>query len=339
MAVGFVLDSAGLKEISGSLETLLLYFYFFSAGILIILIHLSDARWAGKRIVQIVRPWLPITFQFIIGSWYSAFLVFYSHSASLSASWPFLIILFILFAGTEIFHRYQDRLVFQNALYFFAIFSFATSQLPLFLGTIGTVPFLLSGLASVLIFAFFLWLLYVAGPARLKLAKNRIIVAVSSIFIVINVFYFAHLLPPLPLILRDIGVYHSVSPHGGAYAVAGEGSSFLSHFLGGETVHIQKGGTAFVFSSVFTPIAIKTNLIHRWQQWDTHARAWETRSVITFPVSGGRDEGYRGFSEIPGIPEGEWRVSVETPDGALIGQISFTVIYTSEEPELVHNSL
>ncbi len=337
MAGGFLLDNAALKDIVGFSETLLLTFYFISAGLLIIGIHYADTRlhsWLVKA-----RPWLVISFQIIIGSWYSAFLVFYSHSASVSASWPFLLILFVLFAGTEIFKHYQDRLAFQNAMYFFAIFTYATAVVPIFVGAVGTTAFFESGAVSVLLFAVFLRILYRVGPARLKAAGKRVIVAVASVFILINVFYFAHLLPPLPLELKDIGVYHTLVKESGAYAVGGEPTSLVSHFFGDDVVHIQAGNPVYVFSSVYTPVAIHTDLVHRWQYWDTTQKQWVTTSVISFPVVGGRDEGYRGFSEISGIREGAWRVSVETPDGALIGRIAFSVVYVPAEPPLVQSTL
>lgn len=334
MAAGFLLDNAALKDIVGLPETILLTFYFFSAGLLIVGIHFADTR--SHPFLVKVRPWLPFAFQVIIGSWYSAFLVFYSHSASLSTSWPFLVILFIIFAGTEIFKSYQDRLAFQNAMYFFAIFTYATAIVPLFTGTLGTAVFLLSGAVSLAFFAVFFLLLHATGPARLKAASTRIMTSVGVVFLVINGFYFAHLLPPLPLTLKDIGVYHTIVKASDTYAAAGEETSFIAHFFGNETVHVQQGEAVYVFSSVFTPIAIKTTLVHRWQYWNASARTWVTTSLISFPITGGRDEGYRGFSFIDGIPAGLWRVSVETPDGALIGRAEFTVTYVPQEPPLVN---
>lgn len=337
MGVGFLLDNAALKEINGFRETLLLTFYFFSTGLLILAIHLADTR--EHPGLKKSRPWLVLALQIIIGSWYSAFLVFYSHSASLSASWPFLVILFFLFAGTEVFKTYQDRLAYQNALYFFAIFTYATAVVPLALGSIGTTEFLVSGIVSAVLFAGFFWFLYVLGPARLKGAAKRVVSVVAVVYVLINIFYFAHLLPPLPLMLRDIGVYHSVTKEGDTYTAEGESVSFLSRFFGNEVIHIVQGEPAYVFSAVYTPIAIKTNLIHRWERYDGSQKKWVTVSVVSYPVEGGRDEGYRGYSELPNIFPGEWRVSVETPGGALIGRIAFTVEYISKEPAFTESVL
>jgi hypothetical protein len=337
MAVGFLLDNAALKEINGLPETLLLTFYFFATGLLIIAVHLAEVREYPR--LKRARPWLLLALQVVIGSWYSAFLVFYSHSASFSATWPFLVILFFLFAGTEIFKSYQDRLAYQNALYFFAIFTYATALVPLVLGSVGTLAFLVSGAVSAALFTGFFWLLYVLGAARLRAARLRVVSAVAVVFAIINIFYFAHLLPPLPLTLRDIGVYHSVTKSGDAYAAKGEPSGFLARFFGDEAVHVVKGDPVFVFSSVYTPITVKTTLIHRWERYDETQKKWVAASLVEYGVQGGRDEGYRGYSELPRIPAGQWRVSVETPNGALIGRIGFRVEYAAEEPALVQSTL
>ncbi len=334
MILGFIADNLFLRRPDLLPETLLIYFYLVSSGLLIFLIHLAaEGIWKGK-FAAFLRPWLPIALQFIFGSWFSAFFVFYSRSASLGASWFFLLILLAIFVGTEIFRKYRDRLALQNAIYFFGIFSFSVFALPLALGTVGTGVFLLSGVVSVVVFCVFFGLLLLTGPSRLGPSASRILGSVAAIFIFMNVFYFAHLLPPLPLSLKDIGVYHSVVRTGAGYQALGEHRSLVSSLLGSQAVHIRKGDAVYVFSSVFTPVAIRTNLVHRWERWDASQKGWIVTSTVSFPVSGGRDGGYRGFSVIEGIPEGEWRVSVETPDRQLIGRITFTVESVPEEPAL-----
>lgn len=339
MAVGFLLDNTFLRRADLGPETLLLYFYLASSGLLIFGIHLAEEGvWKGKYALSL-RPWLPILLQGISGSMFSAFLVFYGRSASLLASWPFLLVLFLVFAGTEIFHSYHDRLAFQSAIYFFGIFSFCIYTVPLLVGRIGEDVFFLSGLAAFFIFAIFFALLFFTGPKRLRASALKISAAVGAVFLLINVFYFTHLLPPLPLSLRDIGVYHVVAKTNIGYVVFGEQESWLSDFLGVTDVHILPGQAVYVYSSVFTPIVIKTDVVHLWEYWNSTKGVWVQNTRIEFPVVGGADGGYPGFSEIDGIPPGLWRVSVETPDGRLIGRVEFTVEYVSVAPSLTYDVL
>jgi hypothetical protein len=74
--------------------------------------------------------------------------------------------------------------------------------------------------------------------------------------------------------------------------------------------------------------------VHRWQWYDPAEKAWVTKSVIIYPIIGGRDGGYRGYSLLPISDAGSWRVNIETNDGRLIARLPFTVeIVASSSPE------
>lgn len=339
MVGGFIADNLGLHRADLPFDTGLLYFYIASAGLLILTVHLIEEGIWRRRWTVSARPWLLLALQVIFGSTMSAFLVFYSHEASFSASWPVLLVLFAIFAGTEIFKHYQDRLGYQYALYFFSVFSFAVYTVPVFVGTIGTGIFLLAGALATAAFVFFALLLYATGRQRFRKAAPRVFASAAFVLILMNVLYFTHLLPPLPLALKNIGIFHSIEHTTAGYVTEGEPPSLFEELFGLDTVHIRAGETVFVGSSVFTPLALKTNIVHRWERWDTTKNAWVTNTIITFPIIGGNDGGYRGYSDIPGIPAGEWRVSVETPDGAVIGRVTFMVVYVSAEPPLVQGVL
>ena len=75
----------------------------------------------------------------------------------------------------------------------------------------------------------------------------------------------------------------------------------------------------------------------RWERFDEPTNKWVQVSTIRFPVVGGRDGGYRGFSFQPSVSGGKWRVNVETPQGRLIGRISFDVIEVAANPPLVES--
>ncbi|MDO8590949.1 MAG: DUF2914 domain-containing protein, partial [bacterium] len=47
--------------------------------------------------------------------------------------------------------------------------------------------------------------------------------------------------------------------------------------------------------------------------------------LIQFPIVGGRDEGFRGYSIKSSVFPGRWRVDVETAEKNLIGRVEFTV--------------
>ena len=87
----------------------------------------------------------------------------------------------------------------------------------------------------------------------------------------------------------------------------------------------------YAYSSVFAPTALSTHIVHHWEHKE--GGQWATVSTVPFSIVGGRDGGYRGYSELPVFAEGEWRISVETTRGQLIGRESFVVVFVTSTPE------
>jgi hypothetical protein len=135
----------------------------------------ADLRGAHRQVASepVAQPerrfrlsvWLPAATQFALGGLWSGFLVFYSRSAVLAASWPFLLLLVVFLIGNEIFRRYHSRLVFASLLLFFGLYSYAVFVVPLFTRSIGQITFLASGACAVVAYYFFLRLLWVLDRA------------------------------------------------------------------------------------------------------------------------------------------------------------------------------
>ena len=85
---------------------------------------------------------------------------------------------------------------------------------------------------------------------------------------------------------------------------------------------------------MFAPTKLSATIVHNWQWFDESKSRWVSLSDIAFPISGGRDEGYRGYSTKNVVPEGHWRVDVQTENGRVIGRIKFNVTYVEELPRL-----
>ena len=168
--------------------------------------------------------------------------------------------------------------------------------------------------------------------------------SILGVFIVVNGLYFSNLIPPLPLSLKDGDIYHSLvvnSP--GNYTVTDEADNasglasvdFLARFFSlSQTVHVMPGDPLYAYTAVFSPTSLNTNVIHEWQYYDATSSAWVTRGRILLPVIGGRDGGYRTFSEETVVTAGAWRVDVETPSGQIIDRLRFNVVVQNAEPAL-----
>jgi hypothetical protein len=90
-------------------------------------------------------------------------------------------------------------------------------------------------------------------------------------------------------------------------------------------MRVEPGGSLSAYSAVFAPIQLKTNIVHVWRRYDEAAETWRTESTVAFRIVGGREGGYRGYSIRSKPASGKWRVDIQTPEGALIGRLAFSV--------------
>jgi hypothetical protein len=331
---GFVLDNLAYPYASLDWINTLFMGFLVIAAVCIILNHLlhKDRADAAPSWRNPFYTLLPLIAQFFIGGLLSGCLILYARSATFGVSWPFLLILFAIFVGNEVLQKYRERLAFHTIQFFFTLYAYAVFALPVAEGKMGASIFLLSGAVSVAIFAFFLGILWLVGEKRLKESLRRILISCGVIFILVNVFYFTGILPPLPLALKDAGIYHAVVHTGIGYSVQAEESVWAP--FSPEVVHYAPGSTLFAYSAVFAPISLTTPIVHRWQKYNDVTRAWDTLASTAFSITGGRDTGYRGYSSLAGITPGAWRVSIETLNGGVLGRIRFNVEEVQVEPTL-----
>ena len=279
-----------------------------------------------KTKLDTLFEWLPVATQFALGGLWSGFLVFYGRSAALAASWPFILLLALFLVGNEVFRRYRSRLVFSSLLFFFALYSYAIFVVPVFTKTMGKYTFIGSGILALLVFYFFLQVLALAGRERYRQSRWRIWGGVIAIFATMNLFYFARLLPPLPLAAAETGIYTGVKHQGQSYIVTGEAQPwYIRAGFASPTIQITADQPLYLYAAVFAPIKLATRVSHIWQWYDPAHKHWMTQSIVTFAINGGREGGYRAYSIKRKPKAGEWRVNVESIDHRLIARVKFIV--------------
>ena len=162
-----------------------------------------------------------------------------------------------------------------------------------------------------------------------------LIFSVGAIYVATNILYFFNLIPPIPLSLKDGGVFHSISRNAaGAYILGFEDSGWLSYVSVREKIHVRAGDPVYAFSSIFSPTSFNTAILHEWQYHDANLNEWRTANTVGLSVTGGRDGGYRTYSLKENINPGKWRVNVKTSRGQIIGRLRFDVIATDVPPSL-----
>lgn len=303
-------------------------------------LHLIEERAEHGRPRPRWRPVLPFATQFALGGFWSGFVFFYGRAGVLSASWPYLALLVAILIFNEVLKKYHDRLIFTNVLFFFALFSYAIFAVPLYTGSIGEGDFILAGIAAAAFFALFELLLYFLGRRRYRSGARAIGIGALIVYILINFFYFTGVLPPLPLSLKAGGIYHSVAHEPPSYLALAEPESFSVRFgLEDPTLYLPLPGPLYAYSAVFAPIALATTITHRWEWYDPNSKQWVTEAAVAYPIAGGRDGGYLGYSAKSIDMAGKWRVLIETIDGRVIGDLGFTVVAASTTPPLTQELL
>jgi hypothetical protein len=330
---GFITDllTFGLLDIPA--VTLLFAAYLVIAVVLTSVAHYTHGK-AESGLMYGVSVLAPLFAQFVFGSLLSGFVIFYTRSAELSISWPFIILLLVVFFGNEVFRNYRSHLIFQTILLYFCLYSFVVFAIPVYVGKISTLLFLISTLVTIALFAFYLSILKWISWKRLKQSLKGIVVSVSAVTGVVVASYLTGVLPPIPLTLKAGGIYHAIEYSNGSYTAQGEDPQ-LWYDPRPEVVHHTSGTPLYAYSAVFAPGSFTTSIVHVWERYDETTKKWNIESTVAFPLSGGREGGYRGYSLKYDPQPGEWRVLVQTLNGQTIGDFRFTVENIAQKPELI----
>lgn len=322
---GFVVDIITFRNINLSLSQIILSVHLVIVAVSIFI--LSTPYRGQGRFLGFIHSWLPVLLQYSTGNLLSAFLVLYSGSGSLVQSWPFFALVFVAAIGNEGLRLDKYLLPFRTTLFYLNLLLFFALSVPIFVHSISTWSFLVSIAVATTVFAVYAYL----GRFTLKnsfgasfegIEKNAI--AALVIFVAL---YFTNLIPPIPLSIKTIDFYHTVYKTGDTYVAVDEERSFLERFLalGGVTLTLSEGADAYVYTAIFAPARLGTSVAHRWQKYDDTEGEWITTNIVPFPILGGREGGYRGFSFTVDPTPGRWRVSVETEGGQTIGRAYVTI--------------
>jgi hypothetical protein len=324
---GFLLDNFVFLDRVDSLQSyILLTSYLVLAAAGIALLHLIETGRLKARPFLAIAPFVPVVIQFAFGGLFSGFLSVYSRSASVAVSWIFVLVIAALLLGNERFRKRYTDFAFQVGVYFVTLFSFFIFFLPIIFHRIGSEMFVLSGIISLALISLMLVLMYRLVPEVVSRERTRVARAIGIIFVVFNILYFTNAIPPLPLALKHGGVYHAAVRDGDVYRLTAEPVPWYKRYLLYNTLyHRTAGESAYVYTAIFAPSGLSTVIVHEWQYKDASGK-WVTVAKVPFSIHGGRDAGYRGYSEKSALTPGKWRVNVLTEDGRIIGRVGFTVV-------------
>jgi len=264
---------------------------------------------------------------FMLGTLLNVYTIFYFKSGSFVSSLYFLALLALLLFLNEVRPAQISKNFLRNALFGLCLISYMNILIPILAKTMGLSIFLLSIVIAYTIHHFFLRFL----KSRIK---NRILfkdVQLPFIFVITlySLLYFFKVLPPVPLSMKNIGIYHSIKKEGNQYKLGITRSKWLFWQSGDQNFEARPGDRINCFVQIFSPTRFQDQLTVRWF-FKNPKLGWEPRDAVPLSIIGGREDGYRGFIAKANYEAGDWRVSVETTDGREVGRIHFEVTQSSD---------
>ncbi|MDP2153389.1 MAG: DUF2914 domain-containing protein [Methylotenera sp.] len=329
---GFVWDALTIGHNVVASDLWIFAGYLLCAAIILYLIgHPISIENSEGRLVSIFkrhyRPRVPyFLLQFLFGSLFSALFILYFKSSSHWLSWLMSLVLAVLLVANEFLESEYKRFTLSWSMFGLCAMLLFNFALPFTLGSINEIWFYLSTLLG----ASLAFWLYRKTPNQLGSIKP-----VAAIAVLLMLAYAADMIPPVPLVKRDVVMAFELDKIDGQYRLVHQPSIWwMFWYTASNDLKMVEGQRVYCFSSIFAPPGLNTKLYHRWQHYNKK-QGWVTQSHIGFDLSGGRHAGFRGYTYKNNLAEGDWRVSVETENEKTITIHKFSIRYVETAPRRV----
>jgi hypothetical protein len=332
--IGFIFDALMLQRIDEFFTIAQQAVYLMISAILIRVEFIESQR-EIKVPTWLKKPWhyREDVLHFLMGTLLNAYTLFFFKSASAITSFAFIVLLVILLILNEFGRFGKSQTQVHVALLSLCLIAYLVTLVPIVLGFIGLIPFLLANLCTIAVFWLYRnWVRPVLATDP-KMLRTHLEYPFMGIIGVFALLYFLHMIPPVPLSVQYMGIYHDVQKtDAGDYQLTytRPDSYFWQH--GDQTFIARPGDAIFCFARVFSPARFKDQLQVRWLFKDPK-NGWQTSDTIGFQIVGGREEGFRGVTRKGNFQPGTWRVQIETKDGHEVGRLGFTVENDTTEAE------
>ncbi len=331
---GFVFDLLTLSEIDDSFAILQQFIYLTLIGVIVYFNFLAADRPANAPF-QPVRwlkwPWdyRDLALHFLLGSLLSIYSLFFFKSASFFSSIVFVLFLAAVMVANELKSVKGGGMPIKLALFMLCLFCFFSILVPILLGFIGWLPFLLAFALT----SFFLYIFYrgLRGRISAHALKKQLLWPGAGVLGTFFLLYLLAWIPPVPLSAKKMGIYHKIERVSEGYVLYHENPWWKFWNSGDQNFVAAPGDKIHFLAGVFSPASFADAVIVHWAYRDPR-QGWISADRIPMKVAGGRQGGYRGVTTKQNITEGEWRVGVETTDGREIGRLYFSVVKVPEVP-------
>jgi len=323
---GFLLDIVTLGRIDETTNILLFIIYLLVSLFIFAweleLFKINTDSYSSKHPLSLLRIYRDEIFHFSQGALLSAFTLFYFKSASHATSLIFLFAMTAFLLINELPFIQKLGPVFKGLLLQINILSLLLVYIPLIFGQVGTIIFLVALSTYCLVVGGGFYFLK-KKELDIDTIKKSWLIPGISLFVVICFLRTFSLMPPVPLSLEKAGIYHKVERDYPLYNLYHEREWWRIWNSSDEYFRAAPGDAIYFFTRIFAPGGFKDMIYLHWQK--SIDGDWQTSDRIPLKISGGRQQGYRGFSFKTNHSPGEWRVLVETKSGLEIGRLSFEI--------------
>lgn len=301
-------------------------------GVFLILLALLLALEERRAVRRDLPEWLDkamafseTAIHFLLGGLLSLITLFFFRSASGLGAFAFLAVVFVVLVAND-FPRFRALgPVVRFALFSFCLTSYLAYLLPVLMGFMYPGLFVVAAcLASLGLFLLVKVVQRWAG--RGKHVLHRVVLPAAAMQLGLVGLYYAKVIPPVPLAVQYLGVFHKVQRDGkGGIELLHERPDWRFWEHGDQEFFARPGDRIYCFARVFAPTQFQQTILVRWS-YDDPKLGWRDSDALPMTISGGRDEGFRAWSYKANYQPGHWRVTLETDDGREMGRIRFTVV-------------
>ena len=271
--------------------------------------------------------WRSAVVHFLLGALLNLYAIFFFKSSSLLVSFSFLSFLLLLVLANEMPRFKALGLPFKFALLALCLLCFAAAVVPIFVGSTGLGVFLLSMAVGAAPLAVLGWRLRSRG------ARRSVLVPLGLVLIGFLTAYLFRVIPPVPLSIPYIGIYHGVERTAEGFRLSHERPWWRFWHNGDQSFAAQPGDRVYVFFRVFSPANFSDQVLLRWYR--RLPGGWALQDTIPIRIGGGREEGFRGYGFKGNYDPGSWKIQVETTDAREIGRIYFELEAVPASPRVL----
>jgi hypothetical protein len=268
---------------------------------------------------------------FFFGNLLNLYTIFFFKSSSLLVSFAFMFFMIFLLVANESARFKSLGLSFKFALLSLCFLAFSAYVVPVFIGKMGLLIFLFSMLVGCIPLVGVGWWIQTYAPHLFQRAKSQVLLPLAFVLLGFLTLYLFKLVPPVPLSIPYIGIYHSVERTPEGFKLGHERPWWKFWHNGDQDFLAQRGDKVYVFFRVFSPTSFTDSVMVRWY-WKDNNYGWTLQDSIPIRIVGGREEGFRGYGMKSNYQPGEWKVQVETSDGREIGRVYFDLEIAPEAP-------